>query len=72
MGRVVAGFSVPHTPYLPMTIPKGGPDAGNGPLYERIRQELEDTRVSLELLRNSRLIRATRPARLLYHRLRRR
>ena len=39
---------------------------------DRLRQELEQTRVSLELLRNSRLIRATRPARLLYHRLRRR
>ena len=45
MGRVVAGFSVPHTPYLPMTIPQGGIDANNGPLYERIRRELEDARV---------------------------
>jgi hypothetical protein len=37
---------------------------------EQLRRELHETRVSLELLRNSRLVRATRPARMLYHRLR--
>ena len=45
MARVVAGFSVPHTPFFPLTIPQGGPDATNGPLYERIREELEDARL---------------------------
>jgi hypothetical protein len=37
---------------------------------ERLARELDETRVSLELLRNSRLVRATRPVRMLYHRLR--
>jgi len=45
MARVVAGFSVPHTPFFPITIPQGGPDATNGPLYERIREELEAARL---------------------------
>ncbi|HZO36088.1 MAG TPA: hypothetical protein VFB41_04340 [Solirubrobacteraceae bacterium] len=42
MARVVAGFNVPHTPYLPVTVPKG--DTLNGGLFEQTRELLEASR----------------------------
>lgn len=40
MADVIAGFSVPHTPYFPVTLPKD-PDGLDSRCFARTRQELE-------------------------------
>ena len=40
MARIVAGFSTPHTPYLPMVVPKEA-DSLDGSYFNEIRERLE-------------------------------
>lgn len=43
MARIIAGFATPHTPYLPMTVPKD-PDSLDGRYFGVIREYLERAR----------------------------
>jgi gallate dioxygenase len=43
LARIVGGFSVPHTPYLPVTIPND-PQSLDGRCYSRVREHLSEVR----------------------------